>query len=944
VSGWGGRRYARSVTYPDRLEPLVAAWHRRVAAPARRAGLALSVAGVFVAAHAARAGTTTARLGAVALVTATLLLLLLRAVRRRRTLRDPRRTLGLLLGPVDADLAARAQRALTLLERADAGTLQASATLARAHFERLLERASPAVVEAAAGGRARWFRRVTALSAVVALAAFAFGPMRIIEGLDVLLARRGRGPLPLVWLDEVTIVSHPPGYLRRVDRYLVPGIGAREALGAEVSVRGSPRRPGRQLLLTDGTSEVPFVDDGEGGVVARWRLDHDVDLRVAARFGDVLVVEPDGVEIEAVTDESPVVVLDGAPRTVGLTELGGQLELRYAVADDHGLRQVELVLRAGAREDRRVLARLDGEARRHSGGYVLLASDPFLRRGYLPTLVTIEARDNQPSEAPRCGRSPAITIIPPPIGQPEAHRLRALGAASAAVVDLLAWQLGGGAGTPAEAEHLRRAGAIVTAALEAAADALPVPEGLATFMRGQARALVQIAPGTSTVRAAEDVALALDVALGRLALRDARDVSARLAEVAEEAAAGARLASQTEQYATGLHRFDAAVTALGAGVAELGRLGDLGRDLGGVAEGSLDRMRRARGADDLRGAELAARHLAARLRRPDPSFSTRQTGGVESSGGVAIDAGEASQADQRFDELAQDLERLIQEHASHVGLVERALSDAERADDLEPLKQEAHRRAAEIARAAAELPAVGDEPGSSRSAASRAREEALSMAQSLERLALGEAVQRGREALTTLDEARRKRGPNDPTGIAPDLPTLEGARQRVAEHLAWAEQELERVRRLADERARGALQKAAEHERGHADRAGNIAGRGRNGQSSLPEELITRLERAEALMRDAARNLDTGRGRDALELQRDAQRLLEQSAPGRTTGEGADQERSARGASRGTHGQVPGQQEDHAQEFRRRVVEGLATERSGRLAPAVRRYAEGLLR
>jgi hypothetical protein len=42
-----------------------------------------------------------------------------------------------------------------------------------------------------------------------------------------------------------------------------------------------------------------------------------------ARFGDVLVVEPDGVEIEAVTDESPVVVLDGAPRTVGLTELGG---------------------------------------------------------------------------------------------------------------------------------------------------------------------------------------------------------------------------------------------------------------------------------------------------------------------------------------------------------------------------------------------------------------------------------------------------------------------------------------------------------------------------------------------------------------------------------------------------------------------------------------------
>jgi len=932
------------VPNPGRLESLVAAWRRRVAAPARQAGLALSVAGFFLAAHAARVGTTTARLGAAALVTGTLLLLLLRAVRRGRTFRDPRRTLGLLLGPVDADLAARVQRALTLVERAEAGTLQASATLARAHFERLLDRAPPTVVEAAAAGRARRLRRVTALFAVVALAAFALGPMCIIEGLDVLVARHGRGPLPLVWLDEVTIVAHPPGYLRRVDRYLLPGVGAREALGAEVSVRGSPRRPGRQLLLTDGSSEVPFVDDGEGGVVARWTLDHDVDLRVAARFGEVLVVEPDGVAIEAVADESPAVVLDGAPRTLGPTELGSHLELRYAVVDDHGLRQVDLVLRAGGREDRRALARLDGEARRHAGGYVLLATDPFLRRGYLPTLVTIEARDNQPSDAPRWGRSPAITIIPPPIGQPEAHRLRALEAASDAVVDLLAWQLGGGAGTPAEAEHVRRAGAIVAAALEAAADALPVPDGLATFVRGQARALTQIAPGTSTVRAAEEVALALDVALGRLALRDARDVSARLAEVAEEAAAGARLASQTEQYAAGLDRFDAAVTALGAGVAELVRLGALGRDLGGVAEGSLDRMGRARGADDLRGAELAARHLAARLRRPQPSFSARQTGGVESSGGPALDAGEASQADQRFDELAQDLERLIQEHASHVGVVERALSDAERAGDLEPLKQEAHRRATEIARAAAELPAVGDEPGSSRSAAARAREQALSMAQSLERLSLGEAAQRGREALATLDEARRKRGSNDPSGTAADLATLDGARRRVAEHLAWAEQELERARRLADERARGALQSAAARERSHADRAGNIAGRGRNGQSSLPEELIARLEQAEALMRDAARSLDEGRGREALELERDAQRLLEQSAPGKTTAEGANRDRSADGVSRGTHGEVPGEEEDRAQDFRRRVVEGLATERSGRLAPAVRRYAEGLLR
>jgi hypothetical protein len=73
-------------------------------------------------------------------------------------------------------------------------------------------------------------------------------------------------------------------------------------------------------------------------------------------------------------------------------------------------------------------------------------------------------------------------------------------------------------------------------------------------------------------------------------------------------------------------------------------------------------------------------------------------------------------------------------------------------------------------------------------------------------------------------------------------------------------------------------------------------------------------------------------------------RLLEQSRAGRTTGEGADQERSARGASRRTPRPGPGSAGGSRQEFRRAVVEGLATERSGRLAPAVRRYAEGLLR
>jgi len=63
-------------------------------------------------------------------------------------------------------------------------------------------------------------------------------------------------------------------------------------------------------------------------------------------------------------------------------------------------------------------------------------------------------------------------------------------------------------------------------------------------------------------------------------------------------------------------------------------------------------------------------------------------------------------------------------------------------------------------------------------------------------------------------------------------------------------------------------------------------------------------------------------------------------------------ERRSRGGERGQTGEsvaiggdVPAPDDRaRAEEFRRRVLEGLAAEKSERLSPAVRRYAEGLLR
>src|SRR4029453_6179730 len=105
---------------------------------------------------------------------------------------------------------------------------------------------------------------------------------------------------------------------------------------------------------------VPFVNDGEGGVVAHYDVADDAQLVVAARFGDVLITEPEMRHVIAVHYEAPRVVLEDAPKSFKLSELE-RLELRWKAADDHGLTQIDLVLRSGTREERRTLGSYDDE-------------------------------------------------------------------------------------------------------------------------------------------------------------------------------------------------------------------------------------------------------------------------------------------------------------------------------------------------------------------------------------------------------------------------------------------------------------------------------------------------------------------------------------------------------------------------------------------------------
>lgn len=953
---------------PPILVELAGLWRGRVARASRAALFAFVVVLVLGGAHVARIGTPAARLTTAVVVLGSIVVIGLRGFRERRDFNNVRHTIDRVIRPSDEVLGQRTLRALRVMERTEEGEGSGSPDLARAHFERLLQRASRTAVEQSAKRRASAWSLTGAIAMLGAIAAVVLGPMRIAEGLDVLFARDGRAPVPLKWLELTRVTAQLPAYLRKPDRPLWKGMEANLPQGSTLTVRGQPVREGRQLVLTDGDEEVPFVSDGKGGVVARWSLVKDANLRVAARFGEVVIDAPEQLELRAIADDAPFVELEVsadsgesqvAPATFRLADVS-KLELRFAAHDDHGLRQVDLVLRAGSRADRRTLARLDGESRLERGGYVLFDRDAFLRRMFLPVQLTVEARDNDPVGGAKWGSSATVTLLPPAVGEPEAARLSALRAARDEVAALVAWRVDNAPPQePAErkkhrkedAERTRRAAAKIRDALDPS-DGLSLSRGLVTFLGGQADVLARpTPPGASARRTSEDVLLALDKAIRGLARRDAQSVSKRLGDVAEEAADGAKQARETEKRKAGLRRLDLALDALDAGANQLLALGALGRDLGSVALADTRRIRRARGTESLMHAELAARHLAARLRRPTPSFGAKggtRRGGVESGGTGSGDAtGEPSQADERFDQLASELDQLAQDHAAQIGRVEQALAEAEGAVDLKDLEAEAKERAESVRRAVSGLPFPGAEPGTARASAALAREHAGAMAHALEQLSMSDAVESGRNAMSALEEAERKLGSASPFDRIQREPLME-AKKKLREQLDWAEQQLERLRKDAAERARAALNELGQAENDLARRAGNVASRGKIAESAMPEGAIDDLERAESLMRAAARELSEGRGREGLARQREAQRLLERSNTGQTTDPEDQAPRSAErrgdGRTMRRDGKVPGEDDGKARrDFRERVLDGLGKKRGGRLGPAVKRYAEGLL-
>ncbi|HET7541832.1 MAG TPA: DUF4175 domain-containing protein [Polyangiaceae bacterium] len=943
---------------PLSTERLSVAFRTPRRAPLRWLNLSLLLSLLIAAGLLARFGSTWSRCAAALLLIAVVVQIFLRRARDRRDFNDVQRTIRRVLVPVDRALGERALRAAALAQQAARDPEVGSRELAELHFQRQLERAPLSAVAAQAERRATLLRRVAL--GLVLLAGLGMGrdPNRVLEGLDVLVARRGLAPVPMSWLDSMRITVQPPAYLHLADRSIFPGLGSAEARGSAVTVHGVPLSEGRHLVLTDGKREVPFVADGSGGVVARYVLNENAELKVAARFGQVLIREAEAVVLEAVPDALPVIDLEGAPEQLDLRNFERR-ELRYEARDDHGLREIDLVLRAGGREDRRSLTRLDGETKLMRGAYAIEASDPFLRRTFLPVEIRIEARDDDATSGLKWGKSEAFTVLPVPVGEPEATRYAALRAVRDSLTDLLASEL---SPEPALSEvERRKSDSARTSAVAAQLRALltqrfagiGLPNAQRAFLGGQARVLSRALPTpASAMRRTEDVLLAVDAALRGLGNRDAVAVSKRLGDAAEEAAEGAKLALESERRQAGMNRLTQALSVLEPGAHNLVTLGPIGRDVGSVAEGEIRRIQRAQQAGNWLATELAARHLAARLRRPSPSFSTAGGGGVESgAGSQGTDESHASDADKKFDELVGELERLAEEHQRELDRVERNLADSEKAVDLNDLKQEASQRAEELRRKTAPLPQFADDPNSARAAAALGREHAQSMAQNLARLSLKDAVASGRHARSELLDAE-KRNKNTSAFEALDEATLAEARAELERALAFAEQSLERAEKSAGEKAQAGLQDSSGRERSLAERAGNLAGRGNHGEISLPEDLAEALGKAEGLMRDAAKELGAGRGEQGLSLQRDAQRLLEQTNSGPSSqNEGKEpapqpsnqDSSSPKGKQMRTNADVPRPEGGMADDFRRRVLDGLSKPGSGRLSDAVRRYAEGLL-
>jgi hypothetical protein len=892
----------------------------------------------------ARTGTPAARFAALGLVLVVMSWLALAHARRARQRNRLERVLLQIVKPSDPVAAERSARALRLLAHTETDAHYGSPELARQFVDETLKSIPLTAIEKRAR-RFAWLMDGLVVLALVASFATAVGAGRsVVEGVDVALAYRGRAPVKMLWLDVTGVSAQPPGYSRITEHSILFGSHVSELVGTTVSVRGVRARPGVDLVLTDGQHATEFVETGDGEVVAHWALLRSVQLKIAGRFGGTLIEQEDTILVDAEPDETPEVVLENEGQTVRLGRVS-RVELNYHARDDYGLRQIDLVLRTTEREERRTLMRLDGQQRQQSGAYGLNVDDPFLREVHLPTLVRVEARDDNNLIANNWGISGWIKLEPPTPGEPEAERIEVLHQVHSKLVTWLADRVTSSNGADLARDREVALGALAQSQTEEH-ELWRWPTQVGLLLGALNEKLTQIsAGGEQELSVLQEATLALDSVILELSQRDARNVSRTLASLADEVALGARQASSTEFQERGERRLDDALLSLPRGGRALGTLGDLGSDLASVVRATLVRIERARAAHDYTHVQLAAEYLSARLRRPEPSAGSAPTGGVETGAGRGQGSSRqraaSSNAAQRIERLLMELLQLRQEHRSGLELLERTVSasgpDTSAKDAMSSGDSE---EAARLRRAAESLPYLGAEPDSALSSQVVAREQALGAAESIQRNRTGDALERVRAARDAVAEALlRSRREHRVTEI--DQKGLRLLDEELIRQARILEQAVDRERKETGRRAADQLPEQVGAER-------QLAKRERRDDAVIPEGLRRDLEHAAGFMDLASDALENKDGTQALEQERRAQELLDHvdaQRPSRTA-ERDKENGQAKPSTSSNQGTVtPTGDPEAAARFRSRVQQGLSTQTpTGELGSAIRRYAEGLLR
>jgi hypothetical protein len=340
------------------------------------------------------------------------------------------------------------------------------------------------------------------------------------------------------FLGSLQVVARYPEYLALEDEPLsVPGDTLRLPAGTELEIHGEASTPLRSASWVGASDTVPLAPDGSHfGGRFRPRVSGAWDLALVPADGSPVAGDPVQLVVDVIPDTPPIVEIP-MPGADTVAALDLRLVLAVDAADDHGLRRLELVSRAG-RQPPVVMAIPLPET-----GIERVLSQPVLDLngwGLAPgdtVYYWAAARDNAPSG--QVGRSREYrVVVPTPADQRDARR--EVTAQAAARLDSLAAEARRlerqtedlarqrsrtGESARSEAamgfEEVRRAEAVARSQDEAIKNAEALQETLEALQEAAERGAT---PDSSLARRLEEIRAQLDRALSP-------ELRARLAEL-----------------------------------------------------------------------------------------------------------------------------------------------------------------------------------------------------------------------------------------------------------------------------------------------------------------------------------------------------------------------------------------------------------------------------